>query len=180
MRIVGFESLPEVGEEFVVGASPIDQTTSEHQASTQEEAEPPAQEIENETGEKEDSADKKEHVFDVIIKGDVSGSIEALRGILENLNHAKVHVNIVESGVGEVTDGDVGHAIATKSIIAAFHVGTQKAAIQLARNNGVVIVRSDIIYEVVRELSFKVDYFSHFIYVLSCSGYLELRLIFLL
>ncbi len=84
----------------------------------------------------------------LIVKADSPGSLEALRGELEKLEHPEVRVQIVHSGVGGINESDVSLAHASGAIIIAFHVVAEERARQLADREGVEIRRYNIIYEV--------------------------------
>jgi len=84
----------------------------------------------------------------LIVKADTPGSLEALRGELEKLEHPEVRVQIVHEGVGGVNESDVSLAEASGAIIIAFHVVPEDRAQQLAEKNQVDIRRYSIIYEV--------------------------------
>ena len=60
--------------------------------------------------------------LNLIIKGDVQGSLEALKGSLDKLDVEGIKVNIVRSSVGTITDTDISLAVASGSIIIAFNI----------------------------------------------------------
>jgi translation initiation factor IF-2 len=84
----------------------------------------------------------------LIIKADTPGSIEALKGELQKLDHPEVQVEFLHTGVGGVNESDVMLASATGAVIIAFHVIPEDKAEQTADREGVDIRRFDIIYEV--------------------------------
>ena len=84
----------------------------------------------------------------LLLKADTAGSLEALRDIIAALVPPKdFRVSIVEASVGEITDGDVKMAQSTGSMIIGFNVRITKAAELLARAQAVRIVQADIIYK---------------------------------
>ncbi len=93
----------------------------------------------------------------VIIKADTPGSIEALRGELEKLDHSEVRVEILHTAVGGVNESDVSLAAASGAIIVAFHVVPEERAEFLAQTEGVDIRRYNIIYEVSREIKLALE-----------------------
>ncbi len=93
----------------------------------------------------------------LIIKADTPGSIEALRGELEKLDHSEVRVEILHTGVGGVNESDVSLAAASGAIIIAFHVIPEDRAELLAQNEGVNIRRYNIIYEVSKEIKLALE-----------------------
>ncbi|MFQ5735224.1 MAG: translation initiation factor IF-2, partial [Planctomycetaceae bacterium] len=88
----------------------------------------------------------------LIIKADTPGSLEALRGELEKLDHPEVRVQIVHEAVGGVNESDVSLAGASGAIVIAFHVIPEDRAAELADREGVDIRRYRIIYEVTDEI----------------------------
>ena len=83
----------------------------------------------------------------LIIKADSPGSIEAIRGELEKLDHPEVRVKILHEGVGGVNESDVYLASSAGAIIVAFHVIAEDRAQTLAERESVEVRRYSIIYE---------------------------------
>src|SRR5262249_44419991 len=83
----------------------------------------------------------------VVLKADVQGSAEALKGSLVGLSTDQVKVDVISAGVGGVTESDVNLAKAGNAIIVGFHVRPAGKAQQLAEQEGVDIKLYDIIYE---------------------------------
>jgi translation initiation factor IF-2 len=83
----------------------------------------------------------------VVLKADVQGSSEALKGSLGGLSTEQVKVDVISSGVGGITESDVNLAKAGGAIIVGFHVRPAGKAQQLAEQEGVQIKLYDIIYE---------------------------------
>jgi translation initiation factor IF-2 len=97
----------------------------------------------------------QQKVLKVIVKSDVYGSAEAVRGILENIKSSKVALEIVASDVGLVTKNDVQMASAAGSVIIAFNTRLENGVMPLAKHHGVRIESYSIIYELsdkVREM----------------------------
>ncbi|EIN07762.1 initiation factor 2 [Punctularia strigosozonata HHB-11173 SS5] len=92
----------------------------------------------------------------LVIKGDVSGSVEAVAGAVQGIGNDKAVVKIVSTGVGPVTDSDVMMAKAAEGIVVAFGVNTPRSVEQTAHQNGVAIYTSDIIYRVMEEVKSRV------------------------
>ncbi|HEX2099450.1 MAG TPA: translation initiation factor IF-2, partial [Candidatus Synoicihabitans sp.] len=91
----------------------------------------------------------------VIVKSDVYGSAEAVRGILESIKSSKVSLEIVASEVGLVTKNDVQMASAAGAVIIAFNTRLENGVMPLAKHQGVRIESFEIIYELsdkVREM----------------------------
>lgn len=92
-------------------------------------------------------------VLPVLIKADVSGSVEAITGLVGKLTHERVALKIVSSGIGSVSEGDVKTAIAAGAIIFAFHTSVESLARDLADRSGVSIEEFNIIYELEKRVS---------------------------
>lgn len=139
--IVGFEKLPQVGEEFFTGnEAQVLIDAAKQQASIQEAAtvqgyRPPVQ----------------EEFVTVILKASDSGSLEAISEIVKAMQFEKP-VKIVAEGVGEVNDNDVKMSISSGSLIIGFKTKVNKAAEALSQVHKVRIVTSEIIYELLQKL----------------------------
>ena len=83
----------------------------------------------------------------IVLKADVQGSSEALKDALINLSTEQVKVDVIQSGVGGITETDVNLAKAGNAIIVGFHVRPAGKAAQLAEQEGVDIKIYEIIYE---------------------------------
>ena len=90
--------------------------------------------------------------LNVIIKGDVRGSIEALAGSLDRLSADEVKLNVIHLAVGDITENDVMLASASKAIITGFNVRPSSPAIRLAEKEGVEIKLYDVIYEAIADI----------------------------
>ena len=90
--------------------------------------------------------------LNVIIKGDVQGSVGALISSLEKLNSDSVKVNVIHSGVGTVTESDVMLAQTSGSIIIGFNVRPSTAVTTAADRDGVEIRLYRVIYDVINDV----------------------------
>lgn len=88
----------------------------------------------------------------VIIKADVHGSSEAVRGSLEKIDIDGVKINIIRSSVGAITESDVVLASASHAIIIGFNVRANNKTQDIAKQYGVEIRNYDIIYKVVEDM----------------------------
>ncbi|NOZ08822.1 MAG: translation initiation factor IF-2 [FCB group bacterium] len=95
--------------------------------------------------------------LDIIIKGDVDGSIEALSDSLMGLSGAEVAVNIIHRSVGMITETDVSLASASRAIIIAFHVTASPEAKAQARLENVEIRHYSVIYEAVNDVKLALE-----------------------
>lgn len=92
------------------------------------------------------------HELNVIVKGDVDGSVEALSDSLIKLSTAQVQVNVIHKGVGAISESDVSLAAASDAIIIGFQVRPSNAAAKLAENDGVDIRKYSVIYDAIEEV----------------------------
>jgi translation initiation factor IF-2 len=90
--------------------------------------------------------------LNVIVKGDVDGSVEALSDSLLKLSTAEVQVAIIHRGVGQISESDVLLASASDAIIIGFQVRPSGAAKRLAESEEIEIKFYSIIYDAINEL----------------------------
>ena len=92
------------------------------------------------------------HELNVIVKGDVDGSVEALSDSLIKLSTEQVQVNVIHKGVGAISESDVSLAAASDAIIIGFQVRPSNAAAKMAENEGVDIRKYSVIYDAIEEV----------------------------
>lgn len=90
--------------------------------------------------------------INLILKGDVQGSVEALAGSLEKIEVEGVKVKIIHTGVGAITESDVNLASASNGIIIGFNVRPDGNARKAAESEDVEIRLHNIIYKVMEEI----------------------------
>jgi translation initiation factor IF-2 len=90
--------------------------------------------------------------LNLIIKGDVDGSVEALSDSLIKLSTEEIAVNVVHKAVGAITESDVLLATASDAILIGFNVRASSQAARLAENEGVEIKTYSIIYNAIEEI----------------------------
>ncbi|HLT57451.1 MAG TPA: translation initiation factor IF-2 [Limnochordales bacterium] len=88
----------------------------------------------------------------IIIKGDVQGSVEALRGALEKLSTDEVRLNVIHAAVGGITKTDVDLAAAANAIIIGFNVRPDATARRVAEQENVDIRLYRVIYDAIEEM----------------------------
>lgn len=135
--VLGLESLPQVGEEFKAGK------LSEKEL---ERVRPkPKKALTAGTG--------KEKTVRVILKADTSGSLEALRDLLNKIPLKEDQgLEIMNESAGEITDGDVKEAMTTGAIILGFRTYPNRAAENLARTQNITIVLDEVIYKLTENI----------------------------
>jgi translation initiation factor IF-2 len=153
VEIIGMESLPHAGDQFVVvadrdkarGISEYREQKAREAAlakSSRVSLEGLAEQIK--------SAGTKE--LNIILKGDVQGSVEVITDLLTKLSNDKVRLKLLRSGVGAITETDVLLASASNAIIIGFNVRPERKAQELADQEKVDIRLHSIIYELQDEI----------------------------
>ncbi|MBQ8224215.1 MAG: translation initiation factor IF-2 [Bacteroides sp.] len=92
------------------------------------------------------------HELNVIVKGDVDGSVEALSDSLIKLSTEQIQVNVIHKGVGQISESDVTLAAASDAIIVGFQVRPSGSAAKLAEQDGVDIRKYSVIYDAIEEV----------------------------
>lgn len=136
VRIVGFTDIPEVGAEFttVENKKEAEVAVAEASANTETTA----------------TTHKRTNlpVVPILIKADVLGTIDAIQHELDKFESDRIHVKVIDTGVGDVTVNDVQNVSATEdAIIVGFNVKVERPAKDLAERLEVEIDTFDIIYE---------------------------------
>ena len=90
--------------------------------------------------------------LNIIVKGDVDGSVEALSDSLIKLSTEQIQVNVIHKGVGAISESDVSLAAASDAIIVGFQVRPSGAAAKLAEQDGVDIRKYSVIYDAIEEV----------------------------
>ncbi len=149
VQVLGLSGVPDVGERFYV---------LEEESLAREMAHRRA-ELRKEHERRRVSASILEGIasgqaqqLNLIIKADVSGSLEALTDALFKLSTPEVQVQIIHRGVGQITDSDVLLAKASNALIIGFQVRPSHTARNLAKQNNVEIRLYNVIYDIIDEV----------------------------
>ncbi|MBO4353408.1 MAG: translation initiation factor IF-2 [Clostridia bacterium] len=113
--------------------------------------------------------------LNIIVKADVKGSAEAVKASLVKLSNDEVHVNVIHSAVGGITEGDVQFAAASNAIIVGFNVRPDKTAMDSAATQGVDIRTYRIIYECIEEIEAAIKGMLKPVYHEVVLGHAEVR-----
>lgn len=92
------------------------------------------------------------HELNIIVKGDVNGSVEALADSLIKLSTEEIQVNVIHKAVGQISESDTSLAATTAAIIIGFQVRPSLQARRFAENEGVEIRLYSIIYDAIEEV----------------------------
>jgi translation initiation factor IF-2 len=153
VEILGLEGLPQAGDQFVVAA---DRDKARGVAEYREQKAREATLAKSSRVSLEGLADqlKKDGAkeLNIILKGDVQGSVEVLGDLLGKMATEKVKIRILHSGVGAITETDVLLASASNAIIIGFNVRPERKAQELADQEKVDIRLHSIIYELQDEM----------------------------
>lgn len=147
--IFGFETLPQTGEEFSAweNGNNTKPMTNRGEKNTM-----PKKALEPVNGQKTitETVDKIKSPK-IILKADNAGSLEALKDLVAKIP-GEIKFEIVNDGIGDIKENDLKFAAATKAIVAGFRVKIDRAAENMAKNYGVIIILSEIIYELLKTL----------------------------
>ena len=153
VEIIGFQGIPNAGDDFVV---------VEDDSKAEEIVEFRKQELKD----KKIAATKKNDIFgeaapdenyNIILKTDVNGSLEALSNAIEKIQVENIKPKIILSGVGPITETDVTLAKASKAILLGFNIRPNKEAKELARSYKLEILYFNIIYEALDHITKKIS-----------------------
>ena len=116
--------------------------------------------------------------LNLIIKGDVQGSIEALKGSLDKVNVEGVKISIIRSGVGAVTETDISLAVASNSIIIAFNIRPNQKILDTAKEKNIEIRQYNIIYKLLEDIEAAMKGMLDPVYEEKITGQVEVRQLF--
>ena len=120
----------------------------------------------------------EEQVLNLVVKTDTQGTAEALRDAVGKIEVEGVKVNLVRCATGEVTEGDVVLAEASKGLIITFNVRTSTLAAQMAKEKGIEIRSYDIIYRLLDDVTKAMRGLLKPIFQEVIFGHAEIRAIF--
>jgi translation initiation factor IF-2 len=158
VMIVGFDTLPVAGDTFIVVNSDIEarQIAQERSRLKREQEFRQIRKISlDDISQKILQGNVKE--LKLIIKGDVSGSVEALNDSLVKLSNDEVRVQIIHKGVGTILETDVILASASEAVIIGFNVSVDANARRLSEAEKVDIRLYNIIYDCINEINLAIE-----------------------
>lgn len=154
VEVVGFEEIPNVGDEMV-------------QMDNERAAKKLAEERQLTHRQERLSAPKKSRMEDImslmkeggqksqlklILKGDVQGSVEAIRNAISDIKSDKVETNFLTAAAGPITESDIILASSSDSIILGFNTKVESKAVPVAKREGVQIKLYSIVYELIDQV----------------------------
>ena len=153
VEIIGLSNIPSAGDPFQVTE---DEKTARSIAAKRQELERLG---ENSSRNKVTLENLNEKIkegqvtdFNVIIKGDVQGSVEALTGVLEKLSTSEIKLNVIRASAGAIIESDITLASASNAVVIGFNVRPTPRAQALANEEKVEIKKYNIIYDVVDDI----------------------------
>jgi len=153
VQVIGFTSVPGAGDTFLV----VDEDRVARQIADRRRARERNAELASRRKrvslEDLDAALKETNQLNLIIKGDNSGTVEALEDALLKIDVGDdVELRVIHRGVGGITEGDINLAIADNVIVLGFNVRAEGKATELANREGVEIRYYTVIYQAIEEI----------------------------
>ncbi len=178
IQIQGFEDVPQAGDQFIM----MDDEREAKRIATERkrihrEQEFRAQSLQTLEEIGRQIAEGKTRELNLIIKGDVDGSIEALADAFMKLSTKEVAVRVLHRGIGMINESDVNLASASKAIIIGFHVNTTQKAKDIAGNLSVEIRYYTVIYDAVEDVKLSLEGLLEPEKVREVTGTAEIRMI---
>jgi translation initiation factor IF-2 len=153
VKVLGFSGLPNAGDELVAMQSEKDaKALSEERlmkVRNRKLAAPKRTTLESLFS---NIAEGNKPTFQVILKGDVQGSLEALIGALKDIPQTKINLDLIHTAVGPITESDVLLASASDAVIIGFGVKVENNAATIAKREDVQIKLYSIIYELIDQV----------------------------
>lgn len=158
VQVLGFDGMPQAGDKFVV----LDNERDAKEIALKRQLLKREQDFRQIRFTTLDDISKqikegKQVDLNVIIKGDVDGSVEALSDSLLKLGSNEVRVSVIHKGIGEISENDVLLAAASKAIIIGFNVRPNLKARKTAEAENVDIRLHNIIYDVINEMKLALE-----------------------
>ena len=152
-KVIGFSGMPNAGDELIVmenerAAQRLSQERLEEKRLGKL-TQPKRATLENLF---DTLAEGQKPVLNMVLKGDVQGSIEAISNSLQQIQSKKVDLNIVHGAVGPISESDVLLAVASNAVIVGFNTKTENNAAQAAKREGIQIKLFSIIYELIDQV----------------------------
>ena len=177
-EVLGFSSVPEAGDQLTVATNEregrsLAEASGKSNAGTSGQGRAlTLEEVVNQVG----TDEVKE--LNLVVKADVQGSVEAVRGALERLVDEDATVRVLHSGSGAVTESDILLASASEAIVISFSIGAEPSAERLADRMGVEIRHYNIIYQLIDDVEKALHGMLDPVYTEVIVGRAEVREIF--
>ncbi|WP_091448448.1 translation initiation factor IF-2 [Actinokineospora iranica] len=153
VQVIGFTSVPGAGDTFLVVEEDRTARQIAERRSARTRAAQNAQKRKRISLEDLDAALKETSQLNLIIKGDNSGTVEALEDALTKIDVGdEVELRVIHRGVGGITEGDINLAIADNIIVIGFNVRAEGKATELANREGIDVRYYSVIYQAIDEI----------------------------
>ncbi|MBV9991455.1 MAG: translation initiation factor IF-2, partial [Alphaproteobacteria bacterium] len=153
VELLGLSGAPEAGDEFVVVESDARaREVTEYRARKRREARQASSSRQTLDQLLKTRATGEKRLLPIVLKADVQGSAEAIQGALTKLSTDEVGAQVLQSGVGGITESDIILAHASGAAVIGFNVRADKLARERAKRDGVEIRYYNIIYNVVDDV----------------------------
>ena len=179
VKILGLSGAPQAGDTFTVAASERDAraTAEKRQMERQQKIVRPVRPVKLDDVYAQIKAGQAKEL-NLILKTDVQGSIEPIKNSIERLEAEEIKVRIIHTGSGNITEGDVLLALASKGVIVGFHTTPTVGAQRMAEAEGVDIRFYDIIYNLVEDIERALKGMKEPNYAEVIDGRAEVRAVF--
>lgn len=176
-ELLGFNSVPEAGDLLSVFPNEKSaRTTAEGRQKSASSRQGQSKALTLEEVVQQSSGSVKE--LNLVLKADVQGSVEAVRGALEQLSEGPIKVRVLHSGSGAITESDVMLASASEAIVIGFTIGAETSAERLADRMGVEIRHYNIIYQLIDDIELALQGMLEPVFTDVMVGQAEIREIF--
>jgi translation initiation factor IF-2 len=154
VQVLGLSGVPDAGDDFVVVADErlAREVAAQRDAKLRESrlVKQPGQRMEDVIAQM--GAGAGVQTLNIVVKADVQGSAQALRESLVALSNDKILINVIESGVGGITESDATRAASARAVIIGFNVRADASARKVVENNGLDLRYFSIIYDVIDQV----------------------------
>ncbi len=154
VQVLGLSGVPDAGDDFVVVA---DERLA-REVAQQRDAKRRESRLVKQPGSKMEDVIAQmgmangQQTLNIVVKADVQGSAEALRESLTALSNELININVIESGVGGITESDATRAASAKAVIIGFNVRADASARRVIENSGLDLRYFSIIYDVIDQV----------------------------
>jgi len=154
VQVLGLSGVPDAGDDFVVVA---DERLAREVAQQRDTKRRETRLVKQPGSKMEDVIAQMgmangQQTLNIVVKADVQGSAEALRESLTALSNELININVIESGVGGITESDATRAASAKAVIIGFNVRADASARRIIENSGLDLRYFSIIYDVIDQV----------------------------
>ncbi len=154
VQVLGLSGVPDAGDDFVV----VDDERLAKDVAQQRDAKRRESRLVKQAGNRMEDIlaqmgqGEGQQVLNLVIKADVQGSVEALKQSLIGLSNDLIRINVINAGVGGITESDANAAVTAKATVIGFNVRADASARRIIEANGVDLRYFSIIYDVIDQV----------------------------